>query len=603
MVGLATLNKARGGRAVAKAAAQASSVVGWRERGAVVSFVVAPPKSIDRYEVLDILGRGAMGSVYRAWDPKLRREVAVKVVAQAATDKARERFYREVCAIAALRHPNIVEIYDHSGTDSEQLYYVMEKLDGQDLFNLLKANGPMPESMVAAAGHELCLALSVAHAAGIIHRDLKPENVFLSAAGRVVLTDFGVVKAVREGSAVEGYNANTEVIGTPGFMAPEVLTSKPLGAFTDLYALGVLLYNMLTGHVPFEGNSPLEMHRAMMAGKYADPRTYDPRISRALCETLAQSLAPKTRERFQSAEAMRQALKAILDAHGVSDLRDDLRAYATDAHTYAESARRRAAAYLVQQLKVAVKDHDRAEVCALQERLGVVDPSNEEALAVSGVFELAGKGRPRGVRPLPQGSGARSPRDTQVDAARVSPGAWRGALAAGGALAAIMVAGAVWLALSRPPGQPPQAREVVAPPVLTAAPAPVVASPPRPSPAEVSDAPAAVAPAPSEAAGGRLVVLLRGGGAAVSLDGERLATSELGGKELAAGAHRLEVGGRRRHLDLRLTVAAGEQVTVFADLRRGTIARLPAGEGALPEPSHGGRADRPHGKAPRRLNP
>src|SRR5262245_27768788 len=120
-----------------------------------------------------------MGSVYRAWDPKLHREVALKLLSPelGSGPKARERFHREARAIAALRHPNIVEIYDYSGEESEHLYLVMEKLDGNDLFNIMSQHGSLPEQVVAAIGHELCLALTVAHQGGVIHRDLKPENV------------------------------------------------------------------------------------------------------------------------------------------------------------------------------------------------------------------------------------------------------------------------------------------------------------------------------------------------------------------------------------------------------------------------------------------
>src|SRR6201999_4532472 len=106
---------------------------------------------------------------------------------------------------AALRHSNIVEIYDYSGVESEHLYLVMEKLEGDDQFNIMNSKGMMPEAAAAAVGHELCLGLQVAHEAGVIHRDLKPENVFMDGQGRVVLTDFGVVKAIREDSAVDGW--------------------------------------------------------------------------------------------------------------------------------------------------------------------------------------------------------------------------------------------------------------------------------------------------------------------------------------------------------------------------------------------------------------
>ncbi len=352
------------------------------------------PERIDRYEIRDVLGKGAMGSVYRAWDPKLHREVALKLVSSdlARESKARERFGREARAIAALRHPNIVEIYDYSGEDSEFLYLVMEKLDGDDIFNIINDKGIMTEPAAAAVGHELCLALQVAHDSGIIHRDLKPENVFMNAAGRVVLTDFGVVKAIREDSAVDGWSQKTDVIGTPGFMAPELMMNRSLGPRTDIFALGALLYNIVTGELPFDGNSPVEMFRAAVAGKYVDPRKYNRVISDEFYEVLNGCLQAKPKKRFRSSDQVRDALKGVLEINGVSDLRDDLRDYMRDPVGYARMCRRRTTSYLLQRLKVAVKDKDEALANQIRERLMVIDPENDEIHSISG-FILSDSGR------------------------------------------------------------------------------------------------------------------------------------------------------------------------------------------------------------------
>lgn len=369
---------------------------------------VNDPETIDRYEIRGILGHGAMGNVYRAWDPKLHREVAMKVVAQSLSrdSKGRQRFHREARAIAALRHSNIVEIYDYSGAESEHLYLVMEKLEGDDLFNIMNSKGMMPEAAAAAVGHELCLALQVAHEAGVIHRDLKPENVFMDGQGRVVLTDFGVVKAIREDSAVDGFHAETDVIGTPGFMAPELMMNRALGPRTDIFALGALLYNIATGELPYEGDSPVEMFRNVVSGRIRDARQYNPGLSQEFVQLLTECLQAKPKKRFRSVEIVRERLKAVLEHNGVSDLRDDLRDYMRDPKAYAQLARRRSVSYLTSRLKVAIKDHDEPTAMALRERLLEVDPDNDEVHAISGVAtpgtkpvrgtELLGRGHKSG---------------------------------------------------------------------------------------------------------------------------------------------------------------------------------------------------------------
>jgi len=574
-------------------------------------------KRIDHYEILDVLGKGAMGAVYRAWDPKLRRDVAVKVVAHAYAggEKGRERFHREVCAIAALRHPNIVEIYDYSGMESEHLYYVMEKLEGRDLFNILQAKGPMPETIVAAVGNELCLALAVAHEAGIIHRDLKPENVFIDANARVVLTDFGVVKAVRQDSAVEGFGASTEVIGTPGFMAPELLMSKQLGAYTDIFALGALLYNVLTGHMPYEGNSPVEMHRAILNGKLVDPRAYIADLSDDLRDVLARCLDAKPKKRYQSADEMRQALKSVLDANGVTDLRDDLRDYVRDAAAYTQAAARRGANRLVERLKVAVKDKDGPAVRRLQSRLQTIDPENSEAMSISGVFNVAKlktAAKQARVEAAAAVAGARPPEERARDVGQFDGGvarsgrAWRVVLAVLVLLLAVGGAGVGYrlylvpqsaatdgLAPARNPlgeggGKGARSGVTAAPGAATAGAGPSgaatagatdVAAAAAPSAAPGTGVPVAALPAaaaavsdPSARPGFLQVRVLRGAQVSVSVDGTKLDKAEWRSKRLAPGRHRVDVAGKRKSLSLEVDVPPAVTVVVQADLRKGKIA-------------------------------
>ncbi len=347
-------------------------------------------QQIDRYVIRRVLGTGAMGSVYAAYDPKLHREVALKVVPArlSADSKGRERFAREARAIAAVRHPNIVEIYDYSGTESPHLYLVIEKLDGQDLYATLHRNGVMGEAVAVAIGHELCLALQVLHEAGIIHRDLKPENVFLNHSGRIVLTDFGIVKAVRDGAAVDGYRDSTDVIGTPGFMAPELMSGRSLGPASDIFALGVLLYNIATQRMPFEGSTPLEMFKVAAAGIYPDPRKFAPTLSAEFCDLLAACMHPNPRQRPASAEVVRQSLKGMIEELGAVDVRDDLNAYSKNSAAFARFAHQRAVRKVITHIKVAAKDRDATTLAQFRRRLQVLDPFNEEIAEVSGVLQV-----------------------------------------------------------------------------------------------------------------------------------------------------------------------------------------------------------------------
>src|SRR4051812_43471524 len=195
-----------------------------------------------------------MGKVYLATDPKLGRQVAIKVLAQVGPDdNIRQRFRLEARAIAALKHPNIVELYDYSGEAAEDLFLVMEYVPGASLDQLQRQHGNMSEPTVLCIAHELCLALTHAHANQVVHRDLKPENILLSQ-GRVVLTDFGVVKALARSSAlgISRVRTRTQVLGTPGFMAPEQFSGRLIDHRTDIFSLGAVMYCLATGKLPYE---------------------------------------------------------------------------------------------------------------------------------------------------------------------------------------------------------------------------------------------------------------------------------------------------------------------------------------------------------------
>lgn len=337
---------------------------------------------IGRYEIRRILGKGSMGAVYAAWDPLLRREVAIKQVISRvqAQAKGATRFEREAQAIAAIRQPNVVQIFDYGMADDASMYLVMEKLEGADLFELMQRQGALPEVVAVAVGHELCLALEAAHSAGILHRDLKPENVFLTGTGRVVLTDFGIVKAFGEQAAIEGYREKTEVIGTPGFMAPEHMRGRGLGPSIDLFALGALMYNIATLNMPYAGSSARAVYEAAAYGEVQDPRKFVPQLSPEFIAVLGHCLTRDPRRRPHSAATLRLALQGVLEDLGVLDLRQDLQDYVSDPTSLGLRASKREAASVVAALKVAKVDGDTQGQTRLLKRLKLIAPQDPALL-------------------------------------------------------------------------------------------------------------------------------------------------------------------------------------------------------------------------------
>jgi serine/threonine protein kinase len=346
-----------------------------------------PVAVIDRYEIRRGLGRGAMGSVYLAYDAKLQREVAIKVLQKefAASAKYRTRFEREAHSIAALKHPNIVEIYDYGGSPEEYLYLVMEYIRGPHVGKLCREHSPFPESVLAAIGSELAAALSCAHGAGIIHRDLKPENVFVDR-GRLVLADFGIVKAITADSPLGAAAASprTDIVGTPGFMAPEQLTQEQLDPRADLFSLGALLYYLATMKPPFEADSPYALLKEFQASRPQPLSVLRADLSDELCALVHGCIDTNREHRPKDAEVVRQQLRSVLDGVGARDVRDILARFETDAPGFRKNDTERTLAHLVEELKIAVRDHDGVRIDLLRRRIATLDPLNAEAQHVTG---------------------------------------------------------------------------------------------------------------------------------------------------------------------------------------------------------------------------
>ena len=282
--------------------------------------------AIDRYRIDRLLGQGAMGRVYLATDPKLNREVALKILAAKVDERTRERFELEARAIAALKHPNIVELYDYSGHQGNDLYLVLEYVPGKNLYDTLLQRGPMRERTALCVGHELSLALQHAHRFKVVHRDIKPENIMLHR-GRVVLADFGVIKVLEASDllGVDEIASHTQAIGTPGFMAPEQLEGRNIDHRCDIFAVGAVLYNLTTGHLPYE--SAVSEDGRFGRGDFVDPRTYVPTLSEEFVELVRRCVAIKPKERVGDPEELRDAILRGLAQHRVVEVRQVLEDY------------------------------------------------------------------------------------------------------------------------------------------------------------------------------------------------------------------------------------------------------------------------------------
>lgn len=266
-------------------------------------------KTLKKYQILDRIGGGGMGEVYKAHDsdPMLDRDVAIKVLSPFLVRDANfvYRFQLEARTVARLKHPNIVPVYD-AGREADLVYIVMELLEGGSLKDLINREGPLsPERVIELLG-QVASGLDYAHSNDLIHRDIKPGNILLNAQGQVKVTDFGLVKDISQ-TMMTGTG---EILGTPPYMAPEQILSQDVTPQTDIYALGVVAYQMLTGERPFKGPDTLyaHLHEAPPTLRKANPS-----VPMGLEPVVAKALAKTPTERYPSATAFVQALREGLD--------------------------------------------------------------------------------------------------------------------------------------------------------------------------------------------------------------------------------------------------------------------------------------------------
>jgi eukaryotic-like serine/threonine-protein kinase len=262
-----------------------------------------------RYRIIRKLGAGGMADVYLAEDQELGRRVAIKILndRHAADDSFIERFRREAKNAAGLSHPNIVSIYDRG--EAEGTYYIaMEFLDGRSLKELIVGRGPAPIKTAIDYARQILAAVGFAHRHGIVHRDIKPHNVLVGSEGRLKVTDFGIARS--------GASQMTEVgsiIGTAQYLSPEQARGAPVDQTSDLYSVGVVLYEMLTGQVPFTGDTPLEIAMKHLSEVPKPPSELRPEVPHDLDSVVLRALAKDPSERYQGADEMDADLARVLE--------------------------------------------------------------------------------------------------------------------------------------------------------------------------------------------------------------------------------------------------------------------------------------------------
>jgi serine/threonine protein kinase len=274
-----------------------------------------------RYQTSERLGSGGMSNVYKATDLILERTVAVKILAEHLSDDERfvARFKREALAVAKLIHPNIVQVYD-TGVDDGRHYIVMEYVSGRSGAQILQRQGPVEPEVAAEAGIQACAGLDYAHRRGIIHRDVKPGNLMVTGGPvgggemTVKLTDFGIARAIEQTRITQVGS----VVGTAAYLAPEQVRGEEATPATDVYALGVVLYQFLTGRLPYEGSTLAELAVRQQNETPLPPNTYNGDVTETLGAAVLRALEGDPNRRYASADELASGLRLGLEGEDVT---------------------------------------------------------------------------------------------------------------------------------------------------------------------------------------------------------------------------------------------------------------------------------------------
>ncbi len=439
-----------------------------------LALLAHPPIELSKYELLDEVGHGGMATVYLGRDRRLNREVAVKVIHRHLRESAEvgARFRSEALAVAKVKHPNIVEVYDVSGEEEVEKYLVVEYVRGMTLRQLLLERGPLPPEIAACVTVEVMRALAAAHREGVVHRDIKPENVLLSLEHpgdapksrgssdvRVKLTDFGIAKLLD----AQGVTHTGQVLGSPAHMAPEQIEGGEVDARADVFGAGVLFYEMLTGCLPFEGKNPAQVLRKVLEGSFLPAERQRPRVGAAYGQIVQRALSREAADRFPTATEFADTLEAELTHVGISQIRDEISDFLDDPGEYS-------------------KAHERNIVATLA-RMGNEARARGDVVRAAAYFNRALSYQPDDTQLLAQVAGLA--RRAKLKKRLVSLGV--------GSLGVLLALGAVLWLVALPQGAPPT-RGTVPPNAAAPRPGPapaseVAAPPPQPAPVLLQEDP------------------------------------------------------------------------------------------------------------------
>ncbi len=341
---------------------------------------------LDKYELLERVGQGGMAIVYRGIDRQLKRVVAIKILHKHLADyqEARDRFEREAQAVAKLRHENIVEIFDYSGAQAAEAagssYIVTEFIDGKTLKQQITDRPIVYPELGAMIVLQVGRALAHAHAAGILHRDIKPENIMTRGDGVVKLMDFGISHMVD----LERLTVTGQLLGSPAYMAPEHVEGRPLDFRTDVFAAGIVLYQLTVGRLPFEGKNPHEVLKRIAECKFVDPRHANPRIGNRLGRIILRAMAAHPADRFQAIAEMVLALEAYLEESGIAPdkIAGELGRYFQAPGAYELALKDRLVDHLTRRGQHQLATDDRAAALDVFDRVLTIDPQNVRVLEI-----------------------------------------------------------------------------------------------------------------------------------------------------------------------------------------------------------------------------